>query len=155
MPSGILILALTPTESPCSQIWQSPRFVAKKRGFEVEIRCHAETSGTVSWLRKQERNDPRPLTEDRGRILKTKNGSIHTLTIRSIQYQDNGIYYCQWNCSETSSVRGCGTELRVMGVCGACPPGMEGSGGGQGHRVLMESSHSIPPQPVSTGEATL
>lgn len=103
------------TESPCSQIWQSPRFVAKKRGFEVEIRCHAETSGTVSWLRKQERNDPRPLTEDRGRILKTNNGSIHTLTIRSIQYQDNGIYYCQWNCSETSSVRGCGTELRVMG----------------------------------------
>lgn len=129
MHRGVLILALAPTGSPCSSIWQNPRFIARKRGATVEIRCHTKDLGAVSWLRKREMDlEPKPLLLDKGRVMQSQNGSIATLTIQGVQFQDNGIYFCQQKCSKMSFSRGCGTELRVMGVFGACPPAREGEG---------------------------
>ncbi|KAK2489538.1 hypothetical protein MC885_010557, partial [Smutsia gigantea] len=101
--------------STCSRIWQNPRFVAKKRGSMVEIKCYTDDLGNVSWLRKQGTDlEPKPLLKE-DRIQRTQNGSVATLIIRGIQFQDNGIYFCQQNCLKGSPTQGCGTELRVMG----------------------------------------
>lgn len=131
MLRGMLIPALAPTGSACSSIWQNPRFIARKRGATVEIRCHVKESEIVSWLRKQEMDlEPKPLP-DKGRTLQSRNGSVATLTIKGIQFQDNGIYFCQQTCSKGSLSKGCGTELRVMGGFGAClPAGVGGKGNG-------------------------
>lgn len=106
----------------------------------VEIKCYTDDLGNVSWLRKQETDlEPKPLLKE-DRIQRTQNGSVATLIIRGIQFQDNGIYFCLQNCLKGSPTQGCGTELRVMGVCGACPPASGGSRDAQGHGVLMEPS---------------
>ncbi|XP_025746081.1 B-cell antigen receptor complex-associated protein beta chain isoform X1 [Callorhinus ursinus] len=105
-----------PKGSTCSGIRQNPRFIARKRGATVEIRCHTKESATVSWLWKREMGlEPKPLL-DKGHVLQSQNGSIATLTIKGIQFQDNGIYFCQQKCSKGSLSKGCGTELRVMGL---------------------------------------
>ncbi|XP_077636473.1 B-cell antigen receptor complex-associated protein beta chain isoform X1 [Crocuta crocuta] len=104
-----------PKGSSCSRIWQNPRFIGRKRGAIVEMRCYTKDSEEVTWLRKREMDlEPKPLPEDT-RILQSQNGSIATLTIQGIQFQDNGIYFCQQQCREQSLSMGCGTELRVMG----------------------------------------
>ncbi|XP_059938409.1 B-cell antigen receptor complex-associated protein beta chain isoform X2 [Mesoplodon densirostris] len=107
-----------PKGSLCSRIWQQPRFVAKKRGSMVEIICHLEVPGNVSWLRKQETDSEAKLfLPKKGRILQTYNTTEATLIIQDIQFQDNGIYFCEEErFKETPRrERGCGTELRVMG----------------------------------------
>ncbi|XP_036693294.1 B-cell antigen receptor complex-associated protein beta chain isoform X1 [Balaenoptera musculus] len=107
-----------PKGSICSRIWQHPRFVAKKRGSMVEIKCHLEALGNVSWLRKQETDlEAKIFLPEKGRILQTQNTSEATLIIQDIQFQDNGIYYCEQECFQRSprTERSCGTELRVMG----------------------------------------
>lgn len=137
---GILILALVPTGSACSEIWQYPRFIAKKRNSMVKIICDVRISGDVTWFWKQDKDsDLKPLHLEEGRILQNQTGSNATLTIQDIQFQDNGVYYCQIQCSKGLQ-RGCGTELRVLGGFGACSPAREGSGSGWGHRVFMEPS---------------
>ncbi|XP_007088332.1 B-cell antigen receptor complex-associated protein beta chain isoform X1 [Panthera onca] len=104
-----------PKGSTCARVWQNPRFIARKRGAMVEIRCYTKDLGAVSWLRKRETDlEPKPLLED-ARILRSQNGTFATLTIQGIQFQDNGIYFCQQNCLKASPGTGCGTELRVMG----------------------------------------
>ena len=122
--SRILTPALTPTGNTCSRIWQHPRFVAKKRGSTVEIRCHVEDDGLVSWFRKPKPDsEPKTLHAEQGRILQSHNKSEAVLTILSVQFQDNGIYFCKQECAKGTqrTEHGCGTELRVMGVCGAHP----------------------------------
>lgn len=104
-----------PAGSPCSWIWQHPRFMAKKRGSVVEIRCHMEVLGKVSWLWKPDNTERKPLHLEKRRMLHTQIGTNATLTIRDIQFQDNGIYFCQQKCSDGSIEMGCGTELRVLG----------------------------------------
>ncbi|XP_058902999.1 B-cell antigen receptor complex-associated protein beta chain isoform X1 [Kogia breviceps] len=109
-----------PKGSVCSRIWQYPRFVAKKRGSMVEIKCHLEMlgMGNVSWLQKQETDSEAQIfLPEKGRILQTQNASEATLIIQDIQFQDNGIYFCEQKCLNWSprKERGCGTELRVMG----------------------------------------
>ncbi|XP_047689997.1 B-cell antigen receptor complex-associated protein beta chain isoform X1 [Prionailurus viverrinus] len=104
-----------PKGSTCARIWQNPRFIARKRGAMVEIRCYTKDLGAVSWLRKRETDlEPKPLLKD-ARILESQNGTFATLTIQGIQFQDNGIYFCQQKCLKESPSKGCGTELRVMG----------------------------------------
>ncbi|XP_030152218.1 B-cell antigen receptor complex-associated protein beta chain isoform X1 [Lynx canadensis] len=104
-----------PKGSTCARIWQNPRFIARKRGAMVEIRCYTKDLGAVSWLRKRETDlEPKPLLKD-ARILESQNGTFATLTIQGIQFQDNGIYFCQQKCLKESLSTGCGTELRVMG----------------------------------------
>ncbi|MBV98702.1 Somatotropin, partial [Eschrichtius robustus] len=106
-----------PKGSICSRIWQHPRFVAKKRGSMVEIKCHLEALGNVSWLRKQETDlEAKIFLPEKGRILQTQNSSEATLTIQDIQFQDNGIYFCEQECFQRPprTERSCGTELRVM-----------------------------------------
>ncbi|XP_010979997.1 B-cell antigen receptor complex-associated protein beta chain isoform X2 [Camelus dromedarius] len=110
-----------PEGSTCSQILQYPRFMAKKRGSTVEIKCYVEypeNSDIVTWFRKQE-TDPEPklLPYEEGRISHSHNGSTFTLVIQGIQFQDNGIYFCMKKCRKEPSrtEHGCGTELRVMG----------------------------------------
>ncbi|KAF5924431.1 hypothetical protein HPG69_018832 [Diceros bicornis minor] len=116
MPSGILILALAPTGSTCSRMWQYPRFVAKRRGNKVEIECYGEDLIKVNWFWKQNMDSkPKLLYPEEGHIEMSKNSTIFILTIQGIQHQDNGIYFCQRNCSKGSPDWGCGTELRVMG----------------------------------------
>uniref|UniRef100_A0A673VUD5 B-cell antigen receptor complex-associated protein beta chain n=1 Tax=Suricata suricatta TaxID=37032 RepID=A0A673VUD5_SURSU len=111
----VALLLLLLSGSSCSQIWQNPRFIGRKRGAMVEMRCHTKDLGTVSWLRKREMDlEPKPLPDDT-RILQSQNGSVATLTIQGIQFQDNGIYLCQQKCLKGSLSMGCGTELRVMG----------------------------------------
>ncbi|XP_002924557.1 B-cell antigen receptor complex-associated protein beta chain isoform X1 [Ailuropoda melanoleuca] len=106
-----------PKGGPCSSIWQNPRFIARKRGATVEIRCYTKDLGAVSWLRKREMDlEPKPLLLDKGRVMQSQNGSIATLTIQGVQFQDNGIYFCEQKCSKGSFSKGCGTELRVMGL---------------------------------------
>lgn len=121
MPAWILSLALVPTGSACSGIWQHPRFVARKRGSTVKMQCHTDSSSLssiVTWFRKQDTDEePQALPPEKGHILQTHNGSVHTLTIQGIQFEDNGIYLCQQECPGNPPVisQGCGTELRVMG----------------------------------------
>ncbi|XP_012309320.1 B-cell antigen receptor complex-associated protein beta chain isoform X1 [Aotus nancymaae] len=107
-----------PKGSPCSQIWQHPRFIARKRGFTVKIQCHTDgTSSIVSWLRKRKMDEePQQVNLEQGHMHQTQNGSVTTLTIQDIQFEDNGIYFCQQECKNSLEVYlGCGTELRVMG----------------------------------------
>lgn len=149
--------ALTPTGNTCSRIWQHPRFVAKKRGSTVEIRCHVEDDGLVSWFRKPKPDsEPKTLHAEQGRILQSHNKSEAVLTILSVQFQDNGIYFCKQECAKGTqrTEHGCGTELRVMGVCGAhpstpLPPTSQGE-----HGVLLEPHqhppHPTPPQPSTS-----
>ncbi|XP_007957913.1 B-cell antigen receptor complex-associated protein beta chain [Orycteropus afer afer] len=111
-------LYLDSTGSRCSRIWQNPRFVARKRGFVVEVKCHTEGLGTVKWFRKREVDqEPQELPQNQSRMLQTQNSTVFTLTIRDIQFEDNGIYFCRHKCSgpSLSTHWGCGTELRVMG----------------------------------------
>ncbi|NIG60300.1 B-cell antigen receptor complex-associated protein beta chain isoform X2 [Pontoporia blainvillei] len=110
------------TRNLCSRIWQHPRFVAKKRGSMVEIKCHLDVQGKdggpVSWLRKQETDsEAKIFLPEKGRILQTHNNSEATLIIQDVQFQDNGIYFCEQECLKwpPRTERGCGTELRVMG----------------------------------------
>ncbi|XP_053425235.1 B-cell antigen receptor complex-associated protein beta chain [Nycticebus coucang] len=107
--------------SACSPIGQNPRFMARKRGYTAKMSCYTDgTSSAVSWLRKQETDlEPQQL-KDTDRIVQSRNGSVFTLTIQAIQFEDNGIYFCQQNCTRASQegdlvYQGCGTELRVMG----------------------------------------
>ncbi|XP_011803360.1 PREDICTED: B-cell antigen receptor complex-associated protein beta chain isoform X2 [Colobus angolensis palliatus] len=108
-----------PKGSACSRIWQSPRFIARKRGFTVKMHCYVTNStfGIVSWLRKREMDKkPQQVNLEQGHMQQTQNSSVSTLIIQDIRFEDNGIYYCQQECSKTSEVYlGCGTELRVMG----------------------------------------
>lgn len=123
--SRILIPALTPTGNTCSWIWQQPRFVAKKRGSTVEIRCLLEEKGNVTWFWKPKLDSAaQPVSLRDGRILQTRNTSEAVLTIVGVQFQDNGVYFCVQQCTKGAlrTEHGCGTELRVMGVCRARPP---------------------------------
>uniref|UniRef100_A0A8I3WHE8 B-cell antigen receptor complex-associated protein beta chain n=1 Tax=Callithrix jacchus TaxID=9483 RepID=A0A8I3WHE8_CALJA len=111
-------LNTNPKGSPCSQIWQHPRFIARKRGFTVKIQCYTDgTSSIVSWLRKQKMDEePQQVNLEQGHMHQTQNGSVTTLTIQDIRFEDNGIYFCQQECKNPLEVYlGCGTELRVMG----------------------------------------
>ena len=122
--------ALTPTGNTCSRIWQHPRFVAKKRGSTVEIRCHLEDMGVVSWFRKPKPDsEPKIFLPEEGRILQNHSNSEAILTILGVQFQDNGIYFCKQECTKGTSrtEHGCGTELRVMGVC-VHPPARASTG---------------------------
>ncbi|XP_003786246.1 B-cell antigen receptor complex-associated protein beta chain [Otolemur garnettii] len=107
--------------STCSEIWQNPRFIARKRGYTAKMHCHTDgTPSTVSWLRKQETDlEPQQL-KNTDRMVQSQNGSVFTLAIQAIQFEDNGIYFCQQKCTRASQEGatvnlGCGTELRVMG----------------------------------------
>ncbi|XP_020921747.1 B-cell antigen receptor complex-associated protein beta chain isoform X1 [Sus scrofa] len=107
-----------PKGGACSRIWQHPRFVARKRGSMVEIRCYVEDPGIVSWLRKQEADlEPKIFPPEEGRIIQNQTTSEATLIIQGVQFQDNGVYYCKQECSKEPlrTEQGCGTELRVMG----------------------------------------
>lgn len=143
---GVLILALPPTGSSCG-IGQYPRFMAKKRGSVVRIICHLEVTGPVSWLWKQDMDsEPKELPVKPGRIQQTQTNSNATLIIHDAQFQDNGIYFCQHRCPDKSLQMGCGTELRVMGGCGACPPAGRGVGVGGATGVRPQPTPpSLPP----------
>ncbi|XP_054989293.1 B-cell antigen receptor complex-associated protein beta chain [Sorex araneus] len=117
-----------PKGSPCSRIWQQPRFVAKKRSSKVEIKCYVnvrDESETVTWFWKPEGGQelkPVPVGDHFIKSdKKSQNGSVYILTIENIRYQDNGVYYCQQTCLDnrmhevTELHWGCGTELLVMG----------------------------------------
>ncbi|XP_031207404.1 B-cell antigen receptor complex-associated protein beta chain isoform X2 [Mastomys coucha] len=95
--SGELVPAMTKSDlsvnsrgSSCSQIWQHPRFAAKKRSSVVMFHCYTNHSGALTWYRKQGNQQPQELVPEEGHILKTQNGSVYTLTIQNIQYEDNG-----------------------------------------------------------------
>lgn len=87
----------------------------------VKLYCSSEYSGIMTWFRKQGNQELQELSEEEGHISKTWNGSLHTLTIRSIQYEDNGIYFCKQQCNSANLeiAWGCGSELKVLGVCKA------------------------------------
>lgn len=108
------------TGSSCSRIWQNPRFMAKKHGSKVEIRCYADGSNPVEWLWKQEWDqEPKPLLLGE-RFQTHKNSTVHTLTIKRLLTQDNGFYFCRQTClskdaSHSEPLTACATELRVMG----------------------------------------
>lgn len=114
-----LSLALMSTGSPCSKIWQHPRFAAKKRSSVVKFHCHTDYSGVMTWFRQKGNQRPQELFPEDGHISQTRNGSVYTLTLQNIQYEDNGIYFCQQKCNSTEPdvTDGCGTELLVLGVC--------------------------------------
>lgn len=124
---------------------QYPRFMAKKRGAVVKIICLLEVTGPVSWLWRQDMDsEPKELPVKPGRIQQTQTNSNATLTIHDIQFQDNGIYFCQHRCSDKSLRMGCGSELRVMGGCGACPPAGRGVGVGGAtgvHGAITNPAH--------------
>ncbi|XP_051850972.1 B-cell antigen receptor complex-associated protein beta chain isoform X2 [Antechinus flavipes] len=105
-------------ESSCKGISQHPRFIAKKRDSRFEVTCHLNHDREVSWLLKQESDpDPRVLKLDNERLKNSWSNNTATLIIQKIQFEDNGIYYCQQECVENPKKmnKGCGTELRVMG----------------------------------------
>lgn len=89
----------------------------------MEIKCNMDVLGSVSWLWKRDMDsEPKELALDPGRIMQTQANHSATLTIKGIQFQDNGIYFCQLKCRDAPPESGCGTELRVLGGCGDCPP---------------------------------
>ncbi|XP_070335907.1 B-cell antigen receptor complex-associated protein beta chain isoform X2 [Odocoileus virginianus] len=113
-----LSLNLPGARNTCSRIWQQPRFVAKKRGSTVEIRCLLEEMGNVTWFRKPKLDSAaQPLSPKDGRLLQIHNNSEAVLTIVGVQFQDNGVYFCVQQCTKGAprTEHGCGTELRVMG----------------------------------------
>lgn len=81
--------------------------------------CYTNHSGALTWYRKQGNQQPQELVPEEGHILKTQNGSVYTLTIQNIQYEDNGIYFCKQKCGSANRnvTDSCGTELLVLGVC--------------------------------------
>ncbi|CAH6776308.1 B-cell antigen receptor complex-associated protein beta chain isoform X2 [Phodopus roborovskii] len=103
--------------SSCSMINQYPRYVSKKRNSVVKLHCYSEYPGIVTWFRKQGNQELQELLEEDGRISKTSNDSLYTLTIQSIQYEDNGIYFCKQQCNTANldTVLSCGSELKVLG----------------------------------------
>lgn len=103
--------------SPCSEVWQHPRFVAKKRSSVVKFHCHTNYSGVLTWFRQKGNQRPQELFPEDGHISQTRNGSVYTLTLQNIQYEDNGIYFCKQKCNSTKPdvTDGCGTELLVLG----------------------------------------
>ncbi|XP_074116938.1 B-cell antigen receptor complex-associated protein beta chain isoform X2 [Sminthopsis crassicaudata] len=104
-------------ENSCKEIWQYPRFAAKKRDSRFEVTCHIKHEGKVSWLLQQESDpDPRVLKLDNERLQNSRSNDTVTLVIQKIQFEDNGIYYCQQVCEENPEklYQACGTELRVM-----------------------------------------
>ncbi|XP_078012065.1 B-cell antigen receptor complex-associated protein beta chain isoform X2 [Phascolarctos cinereus] len=114
---------LHPEDNSCgNRLWQHPRFVAKKRDRRFEVTCHVNPWGKVTWLLKRESVTNMHQLHDNERLLQLVNGTIATLIISKIQFEDNGIYYCQQDCGMGHNVsRGCGTELRVMGMLGTSP----------------------------------
>ncbi|XP_027728690.1 B-cell antigen receptor complex-associated protein beta chain isoform X2 [Vombatus ursinus] len=107
-----------PRENSCGKkLWQHPRFVAKKRDRRFEVTCHINSSVKVIWLLKQESDaNMQVLPHDSERLQQLVNDTIATLIIPKIQFEDNGIYYCEQVCQNSGNAsRGCGTELRVMG----------------------------------------
>lgn len=116
----------------------------------MEIRCYTEEQGMVSWLRKREMDlEPKLLLGEDG-VVQTQNGSIATLTIKGIHAQHSGVYFCQQNCQKGLPSKGCSTELRVMGVFGACPPIRVGEGA-TGPRSLCRAIHTRPRLPLVGG----
>lgn len=117
--SLIFNLTLMSAGSPCSQIWQHPRFAAKKRSSVVKFHCYTNHSGALTWFRKRGSQQPQELVSEEGHIVQTQNGSVYTLTIQNIQYEDNGIYFCKQKCDSANHnvTDSCGTELLVLGVC--------------------------------------
>ncbi|XP_021069342.1 B-cell antigen receptor complex-associated protein beta chain isoform X2 [Mus pahari] len=113
----LLFLLLLFSGSPCSQIWQHPRFAAKKRSSMVKFRCYTNHSGALTWFRKQGSQQPQELVSEEGHIMQTQNGSVYTLTIQNIQYEDNGIYFCKQKCDSANHnvTDSCGMELLVLG----------------------------------------
>ncbi|KAL1779034.1 B-cell antigen receptor complex-associated protein beta chain [Sigmodon hispidus] len=104
-------------ESSCSKINQYPRYIAKKRGSVVQLYCASEHPGVVTWFRQLENRESQELSED-GHLSMAQNGSVHTLTIQNIQYEDNGIYFCKQQCYRANSdaaALSCGSELKVLG----------------------------------------
>lgn len=79
--------------------------------------CYTNHSGALTWYRKQGNQQPQELVPEEGHILKTQNGSVYTLTIQNIQYEDNGIYFCKQKCGSANRnvTDSCGTELLVLG----------------------------------------
>lgn len=119
--SGTLIPALAPAGSSCSEIWQYPRYIAKKRGSVVTITCYLKCQGNVTWLL-----DSEVLKQEERHIIENQNHSNATLIIKDIQPQDSGIYLCQQTHTDGpcgkgcgSILRSCGTELHVTGGFGA------------------------------------
>lgn len=105
--------------SACSRIWQHPRFMARKRGSVVKLRCYSNDTSSMSWFRKPNMEaQPQEVPKEPDRVLQTQNGTMATLTIQGIQFEDNGIYMCQQHRSGAAkdAIWGCSTELRVMGL---------------------------------------
>lgn len=108
----------------------------------------------MRWLRKREMDLEPKLLLNKGDILQAQNGSIATLTIKGIHSQHSGIYICQQKCPEGFLSKGCSTELRVMGVFGACPPTRVGEGA-SGPRSLCRAIHTPAQTPTVAGDHTV
>lgn len=83
----------------------------------VKFHCYTNHSGALTWFRKRGSQQPQELVSEEGRIVQTQNGSVYTLTIQNIQYEDNGIYFCKQKCDSANHnvTDSCGTELLVLG----------------------------------------
>ncbi|KAG8505160.1 B-cell antigen receptor complex-associated protein beta chain [Galemys pyrenaicus] len=103
--------------STCSSLWQSPRFVARKRGANVTIVCGTESFARVTWYWKQNMDkELKEVSKEKDRFQQNQEKTQSTLTIRGVQVQDNGIYFCQQECTSGKTPKmSCGTELQVMG----------------------------------------
>ncbi|XP_036306938.1 B-cell antigen receptor complex-associated protein beta chain [Pipistrellus kuhlii] len=100
----------------CSSIWQSPRFMARKRNSNVNIVCFLEVTGNVSWLWKQDMDsEPKNLPAKPEHFNQTQGPSNATLTIKNIGSEFNGIYFCRHTRADGVQEDGGGSELRVMG----------------------------------------
>ncbi|XP_036053872.1 B-cell antigen receptor complex-associated protein beta chain [Onychomys torridus] len=122
--SGELVPAMTNSDlsqtfqgGSCSEIGQYPRYVAKKRNSVVKLYCSSNYSGVLTWFRKQGDQEPQELLRNEGHISMMQNGSVYTLTIQSIQFEDNGVYFCKQQCNSTSldAAWSCGSEIKVLG----------------------------------------
>ncbi|XP_006970564.3 B-cell antigen receptor complex-associated protein beta chain isoform X2 [Peromyscus maniculatus bairdii] len=122
--SGELLPAMTNSDlsqnfqgSSCSEIYQYPRYVAKKRNSMVKLSCTSKYSSILTWFRKQGDQEPQKLVQNEGHISMMQNGSVSTLTIQSIQFEDNGVYFCKQQCNNTNldAAWSCGSEIKVLG----------------------------------------
>lgn len=106
----------SPQGSTCSQVCQSPRFIARKRSNPVTILCIMEVTDSVSWFWKRDMDsEPKELSVKLGRIQQAQSPYNATLTIENIQFEDSGFYFCQHKRADGSLETGCGSELRVLG----------------------------------------
>ncbi|XP_067285528.1 B-cell antigen receptor complex-associated protein beta chain [Pseudorasbora parva] len=108
---GCSVMALIYLSAEGTNVYQKPRFLGVKTGRYVIIYCvypsHRPLPAHVQWFK--ERADRDPLKNSQRIIIKEKTEKSNaSITIKKVEIEDSGIYFCKLN-----GTLGPGTALQV------------------------------------------